>query len=156
KESSAVGILTSRLESEASMVRRSTGSNVAHSTQLMMTLTIGTVIGLVFAWQIGLLAMAMIPLIAAAGVVQMAMLTGGYGDNDGLDGGGGAAGLLSSSLQGMTTVTAFNMQEKLAQDYKQASESSLDARKRRGLIAGAAFGYSQAIIFWVFALLFYV
>lgn len=26
--------------------------------------------------------MAMIPLIAAAGVVQMAMLTGGYGDND--------------------------------------------------------------------------
>ncbi|CAN0287525.1 unnamed protein product [Ectocarpus sp. 6 AP-2014] len=156
KESSAVGILTSRLESEASMVRRSTGSNVAHSTQLMMTLTIGTVIGLVFAWQIGLLAMAMIPLIAAAGVVQMAMLTGGYGDNDGLDGGGGAAGLLSSSLQGMTTVTAFNLQEKLAQDYKQASESSLDARKRRGLIAGAAFGYSQAIIFWVFALLFYV
>lgn len=30
----------------------------------------------------GLLAVAMIPLIAAAGVVQMAMLTGGYGDND--------------------------------------------------------------------------
>ena len=26
--------------------------------------------------------MAMIPLIAFAGVVQMAMLTGGYGDND--------------------------------------------------------------------------
>ncbi|CAN0560241.1 unnamed protein product, partial [Ectocarpus sp. 12 AP-2014] len=37
EESSAVGILTSRLESEASMVRRSTGSSVAHSTQLMMT-----------------------------------------------------------------------------------------------------------------------
>lgn len=40
----------------------------------------------------------------------------------GLNGGVGAAGLLSSSLQGMTTVTAFNMQEKLAEDYKQASE----------------------------------
>lgn len=35
-------------------------------------------------------------------------------------------------------------------------QSSLDARRKRGLIAGAAFGYSQAIIFWVFALLFYV
>lgn len=44
------------------------------------------------------------------------------GKTQGLDGGGGAAGLLSSSLQGMTTVTAFNMQEKLAEDYKQASE----------------------------------
>ncbi|CAN0241503.1 unnamed protein product, partial [Hapterophycus canaliculatus] len=72
------------------------------------------------------------------------------------DGGGGAAGLLSSSLQGMTTVTAFNMQEKLAEDYKKASESSLAARQKRGLVAGAAFGYSQAIIFWVFALMFYV
>ncbi|CAM9323517.1 unnamed protein product [Pylaiella littoralis] len=155
-DENAVGVLTARLESEASMVRRSTGSSVAHTVQLVMTLSIGIIIGMAFAWQIGLLAFAMIPLIAFAGIVQMAMLTGGYGDDDGLDGGGGAAGLLSSSLQGMTTVTAFNMQEKLAQDYKEASESSLDARRRRGLIAGGAFGYSQAIIFWVFALLFYV
>ncbi len=40
----------------------------------------------------------------------------------GLDGGGGAAGLLSSALQGMTTVTAFNMQGKLTEDYRKASE----------------------------------
>ncbi|CAB1103549.1 unnamed protein product [Ectocarpus sp. CCAP 1310/34] len=55
----------------------------------------------------------------------------------------------------MSTVTAFNMQERLAADYKQASEGSLDARRKRGLIAGAAFGYSQGITFWVFALMFY-
>ncbi|CAM9424622.1 unnamed protein product [Ascophyllum nodosum] len=156
KDESAVGILTSRLESEASAVRNATGTNLAHMTQLFMTLVLGTIIGLAFAWQIGLLAMATIPLIAFAGIVQMAMVTGGYGDGEGLDGGVGAAGLLSSSLQGMTTVTAFNMQEKLADDYRQASETSLGARKKRGLIAGAAFGYAQAIIFWVFALLFYV
>jgi len=35
-----------------------------------------------------------------------------------------AAGLLSSSLQSMTTVTAFNMQDKLASEYRQASEVS--------------------------------
>lgn len=35
-------------------------------------------------------------------------------------------------------------------------QSSLDARHKRGLIAGAAFGYSQGITFWVFALLFYM
>lgn len=40
----------------------------------------------------------------------------------GLDGGHDAAGLLSSSLQGMATVTAFNMQGRLAEDYKRASE----------------------------------
>eukprot|EP00904_Undaria_pinnatifida_P011955 jgi/Undpi1/7890/HiC_scaffold_24.g10362.m1 len=156
QESNAVGVLTSRLEAEASAVRRATGTNLAHTTQLMMTLVVGTVIGLAFSWQIGLLAMAAIPLIAFAGIVQMSMMTGAYGDNDGLDGGNSAAGLLSSSLQGMTTVTAFNMQDGLAEEYKIASESSLDARRKRGLVAGAAFGYAQAIIFWVFALLFYV
>ena len=45
-----------------------------------------------------------------------------HGFQQGLDGGVGAAGLLSSSLQGMTTFAAFNMQEKLADDYRQASE----------------------------------
>lgn len=34
-------------------------------------------------------------------------------------------------------------------------QASLDARRKRGLIAGAAFGYSQGITFWVFAMLFY-
>lgn len=33
-----------------------------------------------------------------------------------------AAGLLSSSLQGIATVTALNLQEKLADEYRQASE----------------------------------
>ncbi|CAM9382357.1 unnamed protein product, partial [Hapterophycus canaliculatus] len=38
---------------------------------------------------------------------------------------------------------------------KTCAQSSLDARRKRGLIAGAAFGYSQGITFWVFALMFY-
>lgn len=32
----------------------------------------------------------------------------------------------------------------------------MDKRRKRALISGAAFGYAQAVIFWVFALLFYV
>lgn len=40
----------------------------------------------------------------------------------GLDGGQSAASMLSAALQGMTTVTAFNMQTKLAKDYGNASE----------------------------------
>lgn len=34
-------------------VRKATGSNLSHSTQLFMTLLVGTIIGLAFAWQIG-------------------------------------------------------------------------------------------------------
>lgn len=34
-------------------VRKATGTNLAHMTQLFMTLVLGTVIGLAFSWQIG-------------------------------------------------------------------------------------------------------
>lgn len=34
-------------------VRKATGANLAHSTQLLMSLVVGVVIGLIFAWQIG-------------------------------------------------------------------------------------------------------
>lgn len=34
-------------------VRKAAGSNLAHATYLFMTLVLGTVLGLAFAWQIG-------------------------------------------------------------------------------------------------------
>lgn len=34
-------------------VRKATGSNVAHGTHIVMTLAVGVLIGLAFAWQIG-------------------------------------------------------------------------------------------------------
>lgn len=34
-------------------VRRATGTTLAHTTQLAMTLVVGTIIGLAFSWQIG-------------------------------------------------------------------------------------------------------
>ncbi|CAM9485529.1 unnamed protein product [Discosporangium mesarthrocarpum] len=155
-DKNATGVLTTRLQTDASKVRDATGTNLAHKTQLVMTLTTGTIIGMAFSWQIGLLAVGLIPLIAAAGMIQMAMMTGAYGDNEGLDGGSKAAGLLSGSLSGMSTVTAFNMQQRLTNEYADASEGSLNARRRRGLISGAAFGFSQGVMFWAFGILFFV
>lgn len=35
-------------------------------------------------------------------------------------------------------------------------QSSLNERNKRGLVSGAAFGYSQGVTFWVFAIMFYV
>lgn len=39
---------------------------------------------------------------------------------------------------------------------KMCFQGSLDARRKRGLIAGAVFGYAQAVMFWVFALMFFI
>ncbi|CAM9148636.1 unnamed protein product [Choristocarpus tenellus] len=155
RDENATGVLTSRLQNDASKVRSATGTNLAHKTQLMVTLCLGTILGMAFAWQIGLLAVALIPLIASAGIIQMAMISGAYGDSEGLDGGSDAANLLSSSLTGVTTVTAFNMQPRLAKEYADASEGSLTVRRKRGFMGGVAYGFSQGVIFWAFSILFW-
>lgn len=67
--------------------------------------------------QIGLLALALVPMMAAAAVVQMQMMNGSYGDSGGLDGGAKAGVILGGALNGMTTVTALNMQDVTSSQY---------------------------------------
>lgn len=56
-------------------------------------------------------------MMAAAAVVQMQMMNGSYGDSGGLDGGATAGIILGGALNGITTVTAFNMQDSTARSY---------------------------------------
>lgn len=63
--------------------------------------------------------MGLVPMMAAAAVVQMQMLNGSYGDADDLDGGASAGVILGGALNGITTVTAFNMQETTAKRYEE-------------------------------------
>lgn len=67
--------------------------------------------------QIGLLAVGLIPLMGTAAVVQMQMMNGTYGDKSGLDGGADAGVILGGALNGVTTLTAFNMQSSTGERY---------------------------------------
>mmetsp|Transcript_14361 Transcript_14361/g.20338 ORF Transcript_14361/g.20338 Transcript_14361/m.20338 type:complete len:1250 (-) Transcript_14361:58-3807(-) len=156
QKKNSTGILTANLESDANAMALATGTALGHKVHLVMTLLIGLVIGLVYAWQIGLISVGLIPLIGFAAIMQMAMLNGAYGDEEGLDGGSSASSILSASLNGITTVHAFNMQKEICTAYHEKVKDSIKGRIKRGIYTGLAFGYSQGIIFWVFALLFYV
>lgn len=50
-------------------------------------------------------------------MVQMQMMNGSYGDTDGLDGGAQAGVILGGALNGVTTMTAFNLQEHTSTEY---------------------------------------
>ncbi|CAN0363432.1 unnamed protein product, partial [Discosporangium mesarthrocarpum] len=117
KDDHAVGVLTANLEEDASKVKLATGTNLANKIQLTVTLLMGVLISLIYAWQIGLVAIVLVPLMAAAAFVQMAMVNGSYGDDEGLNGGNEAAKILGGALNAMTTVTAFNLQGKTSEDY---------------------------------------
>lgn len=154
-EKNSTGNLTIRLEQDTSAISRATGMNLGHICQLLMTLFAGVVIGMLAAWQVALVAVGCIPLIAVAGVIQMRMINGSDGDDEGLDGGSSAGTILANALNGISTVQAFNMQQGVTGRYRDAVKTSVKDRKRRGILFGASFGYSQANMFWVFALLFW-
>ncbi|KAG5184894.1 ATP-binding cassette, sub-family B, member 1A [Tribonema minus] len=154
-EEHSTAVLTTNLESDASAMAKATGLDLGHKVQLVMTLLLGVLIGLVAAWQVGLVAMATMPLIGLSSIVQMAMFTGSYGDTEGLDGGVSAGVILGSALNGIATVQAFNMQRAMSDRYYAAIQGTVRARQQRGAINGLAFGYSQGMTFWVFALLFW-
>ncbi|CAM9333516.1 unnamed protein product, partial [Hapterophycus canaliculatus] len=156
KEENSVGVLTTQLEEDSAKVQNATGTNVANKTQLTITLLLGVIIGLASAWQIGLLALGLIPLMATAAVVQMQMMNGSYGDDTGLDGGARAGVILGGALNGVTTVAAFNLQDTTSLDYEEAVAKSIEGRKKRGLMTAVAFGYSQGMMFFVMAVIFYV
>jgi ABC-type multidrug transport system fused ATPase/permease subunit len=59
----STGALTTRLEEDANIMSKATGMALGHKVQIAMTLLIGVLIGLVVAWQVGLVAMAVVPLI---------------------------------------------------------------------------------------------
>lgn len=61
--------------------------------------------------------MALVPMMAGVSVLQMQMMNGTFGDSDGLDGGADAGVILGGALNGVTTVTAFNMQEETSKKY---------------------------------------
>lgn len=69
--------------------------------------------------------MALIPLMGAAAVVQMQMMNGTYEKTEGLDGGTEAGVILGGALNGVTTVTAFNMQRSTVEKYNEARQHDL-------------------------------
>lgn len=62
-EEHSTAVLTTRLESDAAAMAKACGLDLGQKVQLLMTLLLGILIGLVAAWQVGLVAMATMPLI---------------------------------------------------------------------------------------------
>lgn len=148
----STGELTEHLEEDAEAVSSVTGWMLGQQIQVASSLTTGLIIALYFSWQIGLIAMACIPFIVGAGMLQSWCTKPRVIEQRG---GISAATILERGLNDISLIKAFNMQEKVSDQYSEALKPDAAYKAKAGLYSGLAFGFSQFATFSTFALLFY-
>uniref|UniRef100_A0A674AVT0 ATP-binding cassette sub-family B member 5 n=1 Tax=Salmo trutta TaxID=8032 RepID=A0A674AVT0_SALTR len=72
----AVGVLTTRLATDASLVKGATGSRLGLATNTVCALTIAIVVAFIHSWQLTLLILACVPFLIGANVIQMRAMAG--------------------------------------------------------------------------------
>ncbi|KAL3912758.1 MAG: hypothetical protein SGILL_006759, partial [Bacillariaceae sp.] len=151
----ATGELTTRLEEDAEAVSNVTGWQQGQRIQTFTCLAGGMLVALIFSWQIGLIAIACIPFILGAGILQ-AYCAGREPSR--IDDGHtvSPATLLERSFHDVIVLQAYNLQDEVSKKYSDACVPDVAFKKRQGLLSGLAYGFSQFSVFSTFALIFYV
>ncbi|ESO88014.1 hypothetical protein LOTGIDRAFT_126879, partial [Lottia gigantea] len=153
REENNTGSLTTKLATEASSIQGATGVRLGMAFQNISSMGIALVIAFIFGWKLSLLISAFLPFIVIAGAIQIKILAGVAGKNKtALENAGKVA---VESLDNIRTVTSFSLQERFQKMYS----TQLARPYRRALgkahLAGAAFGFSQSVIFFAYAASFY-
>jgi ABC-type multidrug transport system fused ATPase/permease subunit len=147
------GELTTLLGRDAEAVSGLTGIELGYRVRVISSLTTGVVVALLYSFQIGLIAIACVPMIMIAGVVQVICMRRKFAvETDDLS----PPTILEQGLRGIASVQAYNLQTKVGDDYAKALEPESAGKVKRGAVAGLVFGFSQCAIFISFALVFYV
>jgi len=149
----STGELTTRLEADSESVSKVTGWQLAYRVRIMASMATGMAIALAYSWQIGLIALACVPLIMCAAVVQAICFSQRFvKQDDGLS----PATILEQGLRGISAVQAYNLEGKVGDDYCESLKPEASGKVKLGCVSGMVYGFSQFAIFSSFALIFYV
>ncbi|KAL5149238.1 ABC transporter B family member 11 [Glycine soja] len=134
-------------------VRALVGDALGLLVQNIATAVAGLVIAFDASWQLALIILALAPLLALNGYVQLKVLKGFSADAKKLY--EEASQVANDALGSIRTVASFCAEKKVMKSYEEKCEGPIRTGIRRGIISGISYGVSFFMLYAVYACSFY-
>eukprot|EP00898_Chlorokybus_atmophyticus_P004111 jgi/Chlat1/4700/Chrsp3S05626 len=152
-DNNSSGGITGRLESDAALVKAVLGDRLGLFVQNVTTLIAGIIIAFITGWRLALVVLAIFPLIAIGGYLQMEFFKGFTGEAQKLQ--EKANGVASEAVGNIRTVAAFGAEDKMLELYSEQLKKPTQLGRRRSHVSGIGFGYSQFMMYSAYSLAFW-
>ncbi|NWV07564.1 MDR1 protein, partial [Ptilonorhynchus violaceus] len=151
-QKNAVGVLLTRLATDASQVKGATGSRLALMTMTVFTLVTAIVIAFVYGWQLTLLILACIPFVIAANAVSASSMSGHAAeDQKALE----EAGRISTeSVENIRTVASLTREEAFYERYVASLDRPYRQSVKKAPFYGFTYGIAQSSNYFINAAVF--
>eukprot|EP00960_Hanusia_phi_P009347 270770-Hanusia_phi.AAC.2 len=149
----SVGRLTTRLASDATLVKGATGDSLGLMLEGFSSLVTALIIGYTASWRLALILTAIFPLLIAGSVFEFKRFTRQTKTANKSTERGGE--ILGDAVTAIRTVSAFNLQQDMVTLFDDSLVQPLEEGKRRAMIQGIGAGFKQFVLMNAYALTFW-
>ncbi|KAL1259210.1 hypothetical protein QQF64_009787 [Cirrhinus molitorella] len=148
----AVGVLTTKLATDASLVKGAAGSRLGLATNTICSLVIAVIVAFIHSWQLTLLILACVPFLTGANFIQMRAMAGHTSkDQSALE----MSGKISTeTVENFKTVVALTREEVFFRKFNDSLSMPYQSSLCKAPIYGVTFALAQAIPYLVNAAIF--
>lgn len=153
KPDNTTGSLTAGLSDNPQKVKGLAGVTLATIIQSIATLIVGSIIGLVYFWQVGLIAIACTPLLVSTGYIRLRVVV--MKDQTNKKAHEASAHLACEAAGAIRTVASLTREDDCLEAYSKSLEVPLRKSNRTSFWSNLLFSGAQSMGFLVIALVFW-
>ncbi|KAL4366872.1 hypothetical protein GQ457_05G018120 [Hibiscus cannabinus] len=153
RDENSSGAICSRLAKDANVLRSLVGDRMALIVQTMSAVTIACTMGLVIAWRLALVMIAVQPIIIVCFYTRRVLLKSM--SQKAIKAQGESSKLAAEAVSNLRTITAFSSQDRILKMLEKAQEGPRRESIRQSWFAGIGLGTSQSLTTCTWALDFW-